>query len=88
MNKAVASAVTDRLISASSRLLAEPPLRSRVPYPVGLGLLATTYVVAARLGLLLATMHGNVSPIWPASGLAVAALMLLFSLARIQRVNK
>ncbi|HEY2704722.1 MAG TPA: EAL domain-containing protein [Candidatus Dormibacteraeota bacterium] len=36
-----------------------------------------TYYLAARLGLLLSFRHTNVSPIWPPSGIAVAALLLL-----------
>jgi signal transduction histidine kinase len=39
-------------------------------------LLAAAYVVAGKLGLLLANLHSSVSPIWPASGIAVAALLV------------
>ncbi len=38
--------------------------------------LAAAYFGAARLGLLLASVHGNVSPVWPATGLAIGALLL------------
>lgn len=34
------------------------------------------YFVLAKLGLFLATFHHNSSPVWPASGLAIAALAL------------
>jgi PAS domain S-box-containing protein len=37
-------------------------------------LLSAAYFAAARLGLLLASVHGSVSPVWPATGLAVWAL--------------
>ncbi|MES2115252.1 MAG: MASE1 domain-containing protein, partial [Pseudomonadota bacterium] len=40
----------------------------------GLGL---AYYAAARLGLALAFAHTNASPVWPPSGLALAALLLL-----------
>jgi signal transduction histidine kinase len=39
-------------------------------------LLATAYFVAARLGLWFAVGEGNASPVWPASGLAVGAMLL------------
>src|ERR1041385_1994186 len=38
---------------------------------------AVTYAVAAKLGLLLATIGVTVTLVWPASGVAVAALVLL-----------
>ena len=38
---------------------------------------AFTYVVAAKLGLRLATIGVTVSLVWPASGVAVAAVLLL-----------
>lgn len=40
-------------------------------------LLATIYFAAAELGLRFASPHPNVSPVWPPSGLAIAALLLL-----------
>jgi PAS domain S-box-containing protein len=36
-----------------------------------------SYFVAASLNFALATGHNNVTPIWPASGIAVAAVMIL-----------
>ena len=44
--------------------------------PLAIALLGTGYFAAARLGLLLATVHGSVSPVWPATGVAIAALIL------------
>src|SRR5580765_4061221 len=35
------------------------------------------YYAAGRLGLALATLHTNASPVWPASGIAIAALLIL-----------
>ncbi len=40
-------------------------------------LLAAAYVGAAKLGLLLASIHGSISPVWPATGLAIGALLIL-----------
>src|SRR5688572_24896057 len=34
------------------------------------------YVAAAAMGLALARLHANVSPLWPASGVGLAALLL------------
>ncbi|MBI5535145.1 MAG: MASE1 domain-containing protein [Deltaproteobacteria bacterium] len=41
-----------------------------------IGLLALAYFAAARLGLLFAIPPGNATPVWPASGIALAALVL------------
>jgi len=38
--------------------------------------LAISYFVAGRLGLLLANVHSSISPIWPATGVAMAGLLL------------
>ena len=40
-------------------------------------LLAAAYFVAARFGLSLAFVHTNVSPVWPPTGIALAAVLLL-----------
>ncbi len=52
-------------------------LPARLPVTVlgNLGM-AGIYFAAARLGLLLASLHGSVSPFWPASGVAVAAFVI------------
>lgn len=39
-------------------------------------LYALIYVLLAKLGLSLATLHGNVSPVWPPTGYAIALLLL------------
>jgi PAS domain S-box-containing protein len=40
---------------------------------------ATLYFGAARLGLLMAFAHKNVSPVWPPTGIALAALLIFGS---------
>src|ERR1700682_1358336 len=40
-------------------------------------LLAALYVVAAKLGLKLALVHASATAVWPATGIALAALLLL-----------
>ena len=42
-----------------------------------LALLTVGYIAAGRLGLLLAFANENASPVWPPTGLAIAALLLL-----------
>ena len=44
---------------------------------VGLNLfLAVVYFAAAELGLSLATLHSNVTPVWPPAGIAIASLLI------------
>src|SRR5438128_3482990 len=50
---------------------------SRVRYILTLVLLAGIYFAAAKFGLSLASVHTNVSPIWPPTGIAIAAVLLL-----------
>lgn len=57
-------------------LLGDPKLVHATLKVVGPAVLALAYFGAARLGLLLATVHGNVSPVWPAAGVALGALLL------------
>src|SRR5215813_1598932 len=50
--------------------------RSSLP-PIGLSLLvAIVYFAGAELGLSLATLHKNVTPVWPPTGIAIAALLI------------
>ncbi len=42
-----------------------------------LAIIALVYFAAAELGLSLAFIHANVSPVWPPTGVAIAALLLL-----------
>jgi PAS domain S-box-containing protein len=49
----------------------------RVPYSLQLILLAAVYFVAAKLSLLLAIPPGYATPVWPPSGIALAAALVL-----------
>src|SRR5438094_2840012 len=42
-----------------------------------IGLLTLVYFVAGKLGLILASLHASASPVWPAAGIALAALLVL-----------
>ena len=55
-----------------------PPLRAEVEPSrwVGIVLLAAVYFLAARLGLKLDAVGGFASPVWPPTGIAIAALGL------------
>jgi PAS domain S-box-containing protein len=45
--------------------------------PIGLSLLvAIVYFLGAELGLSLATLHENVTPVWPPTGIAIASLLI------------
>ncbi|WP_408888894.1 MASE1 domain-containing protein [Myxococcus faecalis] len=57
------------LLRASARAL-------RGRHLVEMLVLAGVYLAVARLGLSLATVGGNVSPVWPPTGVALAALVL------------
>lgn len=44
---------------------------------IGLNLfLAVVYFAAAELGLSLASLHSNVTPVWPSAGIAIASLLI------------
>ena len=50
--------------------------RSSLP-PIGLSLVVgIVYFAGAELGLSLATLHQNVTPVWPPTGIAIAALLI------------
>ncbi len=40
------------------------------------GIVSASYFLAAELGLSLASAHTNVSPVWPPTGIAIAALII------------
>src|SRR5690349_19432270 len=45
--------------------------------PIGLSLLiAIVYFAAAELGLSLASVHENLTPVWPPTGIAIASLLI------------
>lgn len=54
----------------------EHPLIDRRRLALELALVAVAYFAAAKLGLLLSFVQGNVTPVYPAAGIAVAALVL------------
>lgn len=54
------------------------PAASRLAREVGLlAALAAGYFVAAKLGLRLAFVHASATPVWPNTGLALAAMLIL-----------
>jgi signal transduction histidine kinase len=53
--------------------LAVKPVVSKT---VRMAVLAGIYLIVAKLGLLLAQVHASVSPVWPATGIALAALLI------------
>jgi len=48
-----------------------------LPYPVALLAVAGAYLVAGKLGLTLAAVHPSATAIWPGTGIALAALLVL-----------
>lgn len=54
-----------------------PPRPGPLPYLTRVAALAAIYFAAANLGLSLAFMHASVSLVWPPTGIALAALLLL-----------
>ncbi len=50
--------------------------RDPVPLIAQILVLAVVYFVAAKLGLSLASLHKNVTPVWPPAGIAIASLLL------------
>src|SRR2546421_12722328 len=53
-------------------------MNSRLLRSVGLSAaIALLYFAAAEFGLSLASVHTNVSPVWPPTGVAIAALLIL-----------
>src|SRR5438094_2121049 len=53
-------------------------MRSRVfsGLPI-IGLLTLVYFIAGKFGLMLASLHASASPVWPPTGIALAALLVL-----------
>ena len=50
--------------------------RRQFPYPAAILLGAAAYFLAAELGLAFASVNKSVSPVWPASGLAIVMLIV------------
>jgi PAS domain S-box-containing protein len=51
--------------------------QSTIPRGITLVLLTAAYIAAGRLGLAFAFENANASPVWPPTGLAIAALLIL-----------
>jgi diguanylate cyclase (GGDEF)-like protein/PAS domain S-box-containing protein len=51
--------------------------RTRLPRFGTIALLATVYFIAAKLGLKLAFLHVSATPVWPPTGIALAAFLVL-----------
>ncbi|MGZ5484140.1 MAG: MASE1 domain-containing protein, partial [Pyrinomonadaceae bacterium] len=57
---------------------AAPDIKSNpVLYVLSIVLLAAVYFAAGKFGLSLASVHTNVSPVWPPTGIALAAILIL-----------
>src|SRR5215204_1313049 len=50
--------------------------RSSIPPAVLSVIIAIVYFAAAELGLSLASLHSNVTPVWPPAGIAIASLLI------------
>ena len=57
---------------AASKTKSNPGL-----YALSIVLLAAVYFAAGKFGLSLASVHTNVSPVWPPTGIALAAILIL-----------
>src|SRR6059036_2148879 len=42
-----------------------------------IGILTAVYFIAGKFGLMLASLHASASPVWPAAGIALGALLVL-----------
>ncbi|TMD28380.1 MAG: hypothetical protein E6I92_03490, partial [Chloroflexi bacterium] len=63
-----------------SRLTASGPpadTRAVAAYGLRLAIVALAYYLTAQLGLRLALVHGQVTPVWPPTGIAVVAFLVL-----------
>jgi len=43
----------------------------------GIGIFTFVYFIAGKFGLMLASLHASASPVWPAAGIALGALLVL-----------
>ena len=72
---AFTSTKSARLSAAGDNIAQRPPLD--YSYICELGLVFAAYFVGGRVGLAIPLTNGNVSPVWPPSGIALAALLIL-----------
>src|SRR6266550_476908 len=49
----------------------------RFPTLPTIGIFIFVYVIAGKFGLMLASLHASASPVWPAAGIALGALLVL-----------
>ena len=54
----------------------KPLFKSVLKYGLQIVVVCGAYFAAGRLGLATPFTNGNVSPVWPASGIALAAILL------------
>lgn len=69
----------DRPIRFSDGVAASPPasrLRESAAYAIELAVICAIYFALAKIGLFLASINASATPIWPATGLALAAVLL------------
>src|SRR5262245_8226680 len=64
-------------VSETSGLLGLRPKAVRSRTVVAVVLVGAAYYLAARLGLSLSLVDRNVTPLWPPTGIALAAFLLL-----------
>ena len=62
---------------ATNTFISAPKLARVGKYVLQVTCVGLSYFVAGRLGLVVPFTSGNVSPVWPASGIALAAVLLL-----------
>src|SRR6185503_2260013 len=63
--------------SASSRKRRHRVAASGFPHWARLAVLTAGYVLAGKLGLLFASVHASATAVWPPTGIALAALLVL-----------
>src|SRR5207253_4881443 len=69
----VASRVTGRAIRRGGRVMNA----RKIPTLPAISVLTLIYLIAGKLSLHLAFVHKSASPVWPAAGIALAALLVL-----------
>src|SRR5215510_4985464 len=84
MPRAIPEASTRSLVGPSASASSEVPSKGswavqsrRFSGLLLIGGLAVIYLIAGKLGLMLASLHASASPVWPPAGIALAALLLL-----------
>lgn len=72
---ATGDAGTKRFIFSDAWYI-DSPVNQALPRILRLAAIAAAYFVAGKLGLALAGVHSSISPIWPATGIALAMLLM------------